>query len=1058
MDPLTVSGLAYGRNLTGLYPLPPLSSGTVHLYLQGKQYLSTSLSAVKQDPASIDAVLRTDRVWVDRVKVRVAFQVRDKDGNVLTNQPTRVDVELSAPFSALHTRQERCRTVDTQKSWRYHLGDCSVTSLDAAWFIGTTRTSAVSVKLYSNANPSTVLATANLGSLVLSPQPSWWDQALRTATLGNGLSAPVGVESTGGVFVTLPTSPVYSGESFNVYMYADTATLSLNTWRVRIYFSSDYLQYDSFVQSGHFNSASPSPSSGEVSWLATGVKSTTVASDVTGSAIYLLQVRLSVKSSVAAGTFSGDSLGLYPRATELISGAAFVQDSNGQVFDSRDTAQTRGQLVVVSSSTAGIFAYPPSGVLANMAPLTGSTSSFALTVVQVSDDDRVATDSSPVSADVSCSTTVPSTVLSLDSCSILLGASQSTSAFAVVVSVSFGSHSAAPAFSIYSPQITSVSLGDDTLNRFLDSDGSAIVSSCASGGATAYPYQRTHATAYADGLDATTLVDFTVTDTAVAGVSSVSFDVIQGRRTGTTRVHLLGREGSTPSAQLTVSDTTVTVLMLVARVVTSAEWIASGHPSSQYAFGEIVTASVLLSNSMTAEGDSGYMFSRVVWSDGSEQDIGNGPTVTIDEVDLEVESTNVATTAPSGGGESFWRVGVAVGAVKECVQSAFAVWRVCGATVASGQLPLFLNMPLPIGAGVTIDQDRLTPPSDDARFSPIGLPVSSGLTVIVEFDDESNRDLSIDSRVAYSTPDTACADVSTGASSNVLTMTFMSVCNSVLVVATVHLGDITFAINATRPVVYMERLTLSFSGYPAVGVNDQLTVTTLGLIPCLTSTYFHATAAVHAFLSDSSTTAYDVTGQSSFQSLAPDVIFVSSVTSTRMQGRSAGSSVILASFGSKTMTTATLTVQNAVLDVASELSWTVPTVDANTLQMGDSRASQVQLTYSSGLRHTDMASGMYSEWIDVSSIVFFSSAQPSSLSVSPEGGLTLHDNYQTAVSLAAQLACESDISASSSRFANLAAAPMDVDFGSLSGLQFPHTPGSSYLDIAVHVTPASARS
>ena len=507
------SGLAHMRNLTSLYPLPPQSGGTVHLYLQGKQYLSTSLSAAKQDPVTIEAVLRTIHVWVDRVDVRVAFQVRDKDGNVMTHQPTRVDVELSAPSSALHKRQERCSTTDTQWAWRYHLGDCSVSSLDASWFSGSIRTSAVSVNLYSGTNPSTVLATANLGLLMLIPQPSWWDRTLRTATVGSGLSAPTD-SGGGGVFVTLPVSPVHAGESFYVYMYADTATLSLNTWRVRLYFSSDYIQYDSFVQSGHFNSASPSPSMGEVSWLATGVKSTTVASHVTGSAIYLLRASLSVKPSVAAGTYNGDILNLFPRATELISGAAFVQAANGQVFDSRDEAQVRGQLVVVGSSTAGIFAYPPSGILANLAPLTGASSSYPLTVVQVSDDDRKSTDGSLVNEGVSCSTTASSTVLSLSGCSVVLGSSQSSSASIATVSVSYEGRTVAPSFSVYTPQKTSVSLADPTLNRFADLAGAAIEASCTSGGTTAYPYQRTHATAYADGLDATPLVGFTTANSS----------------------------------------------------------------------------------------------------------------------------------------------------------------------------------------------------------------------------------------------------------------------------------------------------------------------------------------------------------------------------------------------------------------------------------------------------------------------------------------------------------------------------------------------------------------
>ena len=123
---------------------------------------------------------------------------------------------------------------------------------------------------------------------------------------GSGLSAPAGaVLSSGGVFVSLPASPVHAGEEFSVYMYAHTAGLSLNTWRVRLYFGSSVVSYLSFEQSSHFNSASPNPSAGEVSWLATGLKSTASEAQVTGSAIYLARVTMRVRSGVAGGSYGG---------------------------------------------------------------------------------------------------------------------------------------------------------------------------------------------------------------------------------------------------------------------------------------------------------------------------------------------------------------------------------------------------------------------------------------------------------------------------------------------------------------------------------------------------------------------------------------------------------------------------------------------------------------------------------------------------------------------------------------------------------------------------------
>ena len=60
-----------------------------------------------------------------------------------------------------------------------------------------------------------------------------------------------------------------------------------------------------------------------------------------------------------------------------------------------------------------------------------------------------------------------------------------------------------------------------------------------------------------------------------------------------------------------------------------------------------------------------------------------------------------------------------------------------------------------------------------------------------------------------------------------------AVCTGVDVVATVQLGSFEFVVNATLPVVYLGHMAVSSSGYPDVGSNRDLNVTTLGLVACL---------------------------------------------------------------------------------------------------------------------------------------------------------------------------------------------------------------------------------
>ena len=200
-----------------------------------------------------------------------------------------------------------------------------------------------------------------------------------------------------------------------------------------------------------------------------------------------------------------------------------------------------GQMVVATSSTTGLFAYAPSGTLANLALLTGSSSAYPLTVVQIGSDERYADETTLVSS-AACSTSVDVDVISsVDGCSVLLGASQTRSITGATVSVSYGGFVASAPFDVYAPQEASLILADSTLNRFNHSQGESIPGPCASGSITVYPYQRTRITAFADGLDVTTIVSFVTLNSAVAAPASSRYDIIEGRQPGATSAHLSGK-------------------------------------------------------------------------------------------------------------------------------------------------------------------------------------------------------------------------------------------------------------------------------------------------------------------------------------------------------------------------------------------------------------------------------------------------------------------------------------------------------------------------------------
>lgn len=170
------------------------------------------------------------------------------------------------------------------------------------------------------------------------------------------------------------------------------------------------------------------------------------------------------------------------------------------------------------------------------------------------------------------------------------------------------------------------------------------------------------------------------------------------------------------------------------------------------------------------------------------------------------------------------------------------------------------------------------------------------------FDDGSTRTLTADPRVDFASSD-ACAITDNDADSiSVASGAKAAGCTAITVTATITLSSTTFVVTASSPLVFMDYISLDFTGYPSV--NSGVLLTTLNAIECMPGAYHHASARVRAFLTDSPTTSYVVTSQSALSSSDSSVIFVDG---TRMRGTSPGSAVITANFG-QTPTTASATL------------------------------------------------------------------------------------------------------------------------------------------------------
>ena len=745
-------GVSFLRSFSGLYQHAAGTSAPLSVYLQDRLHLSQQLSVPRSYPASISAVVRTASVWVDRVKVRVAYQLKDAMGSPLVSRPAavRMLVTLGVSSSGPHS----CNTALTQSSGQLYVAYCSLNQLSSSWFEASAAGSAsVTVTLRDSTNSADVDVAQ--GSLTVVQQPTWYDAGLRSATTGSGLTAPAdhGL-SGGGIFVTLPVSPVYAGERFDVYLYAHTGGYSLNSMTLSLYYSSTLLQYVSYAQTSHFNGAVFDRSqAGRLAWVITGRSNSASAGDVTGTAIYLMRVTMQFSSGTAAGSYGSTLLGLYPFAQTLVNNGnlAFVEDGAGPVYCRLDTAQTRGEMEVRQASTVGIFASYSAPVFFNAALLDGVTRSYSATVAAVSSSDLSNTATSSISPS-GCSIAAPavsplSFSLSSSTCEVTVGETHEASGLSsATLEVSAAGFTATAGINVYAPASIALSLDDDTLNRFNDVDGGQLPSSCGSSAASAFPYQRTRALTTVDGLDASPLVQYTTSDGSVASIGSgEAWDIVQGTGVGTAIVALDGRQSS-PSVAISVTDELVSITTLTARVVTSLTW--SSAPSPLYTLGSPASAGVLLQQVLRAEGDSGFLYAMATYSDGTIGHVGYTHMPGMEELVVATDNPSVSAVSPTTSGQQHWQLGVAVGATAERVSDVFVNWTVCGSVVASSYVPLLLDLPNPTAVSLSMAQSRLTDPDDDATRSPLSVPSTSMLTVLVSYDDGSQRDMSTDSRVS----------------------------------------------------------------------------------------------------------------------------------------------------------------------------------------------------------------------------------------------------------------------------------------------------------------------
>ena len=377
--------------------------------------------------------------------------------------------------------------------------------------------------------------------------------------------------------------------------------------------------------------------------------------------------------------------------------------------------------------------------------------------------------------------------------------------------------------------------------------------------------------------------------------------------------------------------------------------------------------------------------------------------------------------------------------------------------MATSFIPILLELPAPVEASLEIAHSRMSAPADDASRWPLSFPTESEMRLTVTFDDGTSRDFTTDgavdpsrpSRVAFRVPRPECAAVDAALGTvSVLPGARAADCAAVEVEGTVRLSGVTLDAIGWSTLVFLLRLQLDFVGHPRQ--MNPAPVSALFPIECLLSTHTRAEAQVSAFLTDAPTSALSVTAASTISSSNASVVWA---MGTLRVGGGGGEALISARFG-ESSATAPLRVSSSLASLW-RIDWALQGAvsDSISLTRQGTQQTVVSVSYRTteggGATYEDVGSAAFAGWLDLSSLVKFSS-DSLAVEVSRGGTLTLLDNSLATISLRAFSLCTtSGPSSDHVVSANLLPLQMDVDLGEEQGVQFIQQQGEP---LAVRVT------
>jgi hypothetical protein len=713
----------HNRSFGFLRAGPPSSGGDLHASV-GTYSVSIQYTQGRPAASHVNAVARTSELYIDRASVRVGYSLTDAFGEPRVEQ-SGLYVSLGLAFTdGTPVLEEACALPDALTG----VGECEQT-LPSSMFGSVARPAQVAVVVQYGGN---MVATASAGAVTLM-----------------GTIAHVGL-SAAGMLATLPQSPRFVEDEFDVTIHAHTgaSAFALKGWSFLIQYDVGVLSLISSSFSSVYQTPTTALDSGAGTFdaVTTGLDPSASNGDVQGrTSLYLATLRFRVvggEGQSASSALSGTVGSMVNQGTQrYVSNAAML------LTDYRAGQHTAGAVAVEQLAVVGVLAYwgatLGSSSFVNTAALSGVASSASVRVIEL--HNRPALNSRERTSAYSCTSRDPSMAeVASSTCVASAGSAQSTGGRTTVdvYRAASGALVAELPVAVWYPQSVAVELADAQLESVNCTSSSSfqetVVSARATFGGTGL--------LSVDGVDVSSLVGFVSSNEAVATISSRT---VRGAAVGSALVRATVASSTlVPSAAtLTVTAATVTLTSIRAVVVNSIGW-SNAPPHVPWSSADAgFSASAVVGQSLSSEGDVGDVLAYAVFSDGAEQPLRAS--------ELTVTPTSPSVNASFTG--AAWRMEVSVGAMRECGRLLMVEWGACG----FGYARVHLRMPNAIAIRASIGAPRLTPPGDGATLPPMAVATSAEVVVEVDFDDGSTRDFSLDARTAFSVPSAyaACVEV-----------------------------------------------------------------------------------------------------------------------------------------------------------------------------------------------------------------------------------------------------------------------------------------------------------